>query len=137
MNKAHIQAVVLSALLLAACSPAPAPRTVLIPGGSYRKITAPALRQMLKNKNFTFINVHIPLGPSIAGTDEAIPYDEIEQRLSQLPQDKKAEIVLYCRSGHMSAIAAETLVKLGYGDVWELAGGTQAWEAAGYPLQGP
>ncbi len=35
----------------------------------------------------------------------------------------------------MSTIAAETLVKLGYTNIWELKGGMQAWEVAGYPLQ--
>ena len=35
----------------------------------------------------------------------------------------------------MSAIAARTLVKLGYTDVWNLDGGIVAWTEAGYPLQ--
>lgn len=34
----------------------------------------------------------------------------------------------------MSAIAAGTLVGLGYSSIWELDGGMLAWEAAGYPL---
>ncbi len=34
----------------------------------------------------------------------------------------------------MSAAAAETLVRLAYRDVWNLEGGFQAWERAGFPL---
>jgi rhodanese-related sulfurtransferase len=34
----------------------------------------------------------------------------------------------------MSAIAAPTLVKLGYANVWNLDGGMVGWEQAGYPL---
>ncbi len=64
-----------------------------------------------------------------------IPYDEVEQKFSHLPRDKNAKIVLYCRSGHMSTIAAETLVNLGYTSIWELDVGMQAWDAAGYALQ--
>jgi len=35
----------------------------------------------------------------------------------------------------MSAIAAETLVKLGYTNLWNLDGGMVAWEQAGYEIQ--
>jgi rhodanese-related sulfurtransferase len=111
------------------------PETVSVAGGTYRRISAPALRDMLKEKDFLFVNVHTPPAGSIAGTDASIAYDQLEQSLNQVPFDKNAKIVLYCRSGRMSTIGAEMLVKLGYTNVWELEGGMQAWQAAGYPLQ--
>lgn len=109
---------------------------VAVDGGSYRNVTAPELNTMLaQGKDFTFINVHIPFAGNIAGTDKSIPYDEIEQNLSQLPADKSAKIVLYCRSGRMSDIAARALVKLGYTNLWNLDGGMEAWQQAGYEIQ--
>ena len=127
--------VLLVGMLLAACGPKPAAaQTVAVEGGSYTNVSAAELQQMLKQHDFVFVNVHIPFAGDIAGTDVSIPYDEITQKLSLLPPDKSYRIVLYCRSGHMSKIAAEALVKLGYTNVWNLDGGMQAWEAAGYSL---
>jgi rhodanese-related sulfurtransferase len=53
--------------------------------------------------------------------------------MEKLP-DKQSKIVLYYRSGHMSAIAAETLVGLGYTNIWNLSGGMMAWEQAGLKI---
>lgn len=108
---------------------------VAVPGGAYTDASVAELQAMLKNKDFTFINVHIPFEGDIAGTDVSIPYNEIAQNLSKLPADKDAKIVLYCRSGRMSSIAAETLVGLGYTNVWNLKGGMVEWEKAGLPLE--
>jgi phage shock protein E len=108
---------------------------ISITGGSYLNVTPLELKTMLANKDFVFVNVHIPFAGNIVNADLSIPYDEIEQNLAKLPADKKAKIVLYCRSGRMSAIAAETLVKLGYTNLWNLDGGMSAWEQAGYEIQ--
>lgn len=103
-------------------------------GGSYTDVSAGSLHTMLRDKDFPLINVHIPHEGEIEGTDLFIPFDEIEANVDKLPLDKGAKLVLYCRSGSMSAIAARTLVDLGYSDVWNLDGGMIAWEEAGYPL---
>jgi rhodanese-related sulfurtransferase len=134
---------VLSTLFLAACAgqSAPAtpavsspPATVSVPGGSYTNVSATQLKAMLDKKEFAFINVHIPYEGEIAKTDAFVPYNEVEKNLGKLPADKNAKIVLYCRSGRMSAIAAETLVRLGYTNVWNMEGGMIAWETLGLPL---
>ncbi len=89
---------------------------------------------MLGHKNFTLVDVHIPYAGEIANTDAFIPYNEIEQKTSQLPSDKNAMIVLYCSSGHMSSTAAQKLVALGYTNVWNLDGGMSGWANQGFPL---
>jgi rhodanese-related sulfurtransferase len=103
-------------------------------GGSYVNVTPAELRSMLETKDFPLVNVHIPYEREIEGTDLFIPYDQVAERLGELPQERDAKLILYCRSGSMSAIAAEVLVGLGYTNVWNLDGGMIAWEQAGYPL---
>jgi phage shock protein E len=97
-------------------------------------LTPAQLKSALVHKKFVFINVHVPFEGRIAGTDLMIPYDAIGQS-TKLPADRKASIVLYCRSGHMSAIARQTLNGMGYANVRELQGGFNAWKTAGYELK--
>lgn len=110
-------------------------KQVSVSGGSYTDVSVAELQTMLANKDFTFVNVHIPFEGDIAGTDLSIAYNEIEQNLDMLPAEKDARIVLYCRSDRMSRIAAETLLGLGYTNIWNLDGGMVAWEQAGLPLE--
>ncbi len=103
--------------------------------GSSRMLTAVQLRDALQRKDFLFVNVHIPPGPQIPGTDKYVPYDKIEQNLSSFPSDKAAKIVVYCRSGSMSAVAVRDLARFGFSNVWDVEGGTVAWEAQGFELR--
>ena len=51
-----------------------------------------------------------------------IPYTEIENKAEEMLPDKDKLILVYCRSGRRSKIAAENLVKLGYTNVKEFGG---------------
>ncbi|HYN44825.1 MAG TPA: rhodanese-like domain-containing protein, partial [Candidatus Limnocylindrales bacterium] len=93
---------------------------VQVSGGSYRNIASEQLWIILQKKDFVLINVHIPYEGELPQTDMFIPYKAIDQNIDRLPQDKTAKVVLYCMSGRMSAIASETMVNLGYTNVWNL-----------------
>lgn len=100
----------------------------------FTTVTSARLASMLRNKDFYFVNVHIPYEGEIKRTDRFIPFDKIAQNLGELPKNKNAKIVLYCRTGRMSATAARELARLGYRRVSHLAGGMIDWERSGYEL---
>ncbi|MCO6450740.1 MAG: rhodanese-like domain-containing protein [Caldilineales bacterium] len=134
-----IGAFLILALLVAACSNSGQPTAAPVPSAKnadgYTDISAEQLAEMMPDKDFTLVNVHIPFAGDIPQTDVSIPYDTITQHLDQLP-GKGDPIVLYCRSGNMSTQAAKALAELGYTNVMELDGGFDAWKAAGNVLLG-
>jgi len=59
----------------------------------------------------------------------------IERDIVQTIPDKDAELILYCGGGYRSALATDNLQKMGYRNVWSLAGGWHAWEESGAPVE--
>ncbi|KKQ53133.1 hypothetical protein A2865_01390 [Candidatus Woesebacteria bacterium RIFCSPHIGHO2_01_FULL_39_17] len=98
------------------------------------EVSAKELKKLLENKNFTFINVHTPYEGEIEKTDIFIDYDMIMAGKDKLPKDKNAEIILYCKSGRMSADALTTFKNLGYKNVRHLKGGMDSWKDEGFGL---
>jgi len=62
-----------------------------------------------------------------------IPHDQVASRLAEIPKDK--EVVLYCRSGRRSGLAAETLEANGYKNLQLMQGDMPGWEKAGLPVE--
>ncbi|MEM7736638.1 MAG: rhodanese-like domain-containing protein [Deinococcota bacterium] len=102
----------------------------------YTNISVSELSERLNQAGpLLMINVHIPYEGEIEGTDVFIPFNQLEAFTDILPTRRDTEIILYCLSGRMSEIAAETLLTLGYSNVHNVVGGMGAWEAAGFTLQ--
>jgi rhodanese-related sulfurtransferase len=101
---------------------------------SFRDISVEELRGLMAEGDPFLVNVHVPFEGDLPGTDASIRFDEIADHLDRLPADRSRSIVLYCRSGRMSAEAAGVLADLGYTDVSNLEGGFVAWGEAGYEI---
>ncbi len=55
----------------------------------------------------------------------------IERDIVEKFPDKDTELILYCGGGYRSALSADMLQKMGYRNVWSMAGGWKAWKDAG------
>jgi rhodanese-related sulfurtransferase len=58
----------------------------------------------------------------------------IELDIDEKVPDTNAMIICHCGGGGRSALAAESLQKMGYKNVRSMAGGFKAWKAAGLPI---
>lgn len=99
-----------------------------------QQVTIEELKFWIKQKDFFLINVHVPYAGELPQTDISIPFDMIEQNLDMLPEDKNTKLVIYCRSGNMSATALQKLTQFGYSNVFDVRGGMKAWVIDGNKL---
>ncbi len=61
----------------------------------------------------------------------------IERDIEEKAPDKGEELILYCGGGFRSALAGDSLQKMGYTHVRSMAGGWSAWQARGGPITRP
>ncbi|WP_456371074.1 rhodanese-like domain-containing protein [Geoglobus sp.] len=101
---------------------------------AYTSIPPEEFYRMIQEGDVFVIDVHIPEQKHIPGTDAWIPYNRIEEYSDVLPKDKSTKILVYCRSGHMSKMAASKLAEMGYKNIYDLDGGINAWIKKGLPL---
>lgn len=71
--------------------------------------------------------INAPRGMIEFYADASLPYHKPEF-------DKSRRIILYCASGGRSALAAQTLMTMGYPHVAHLDGGIKVWQAANFPV---
>lgn len=64
-----------------------------------------------------------------------VPLMTLRDTLDQIPTDRS--VVLHCKSGYRSTVAASVLRQAGRDDVPDLEGGIDAWQAAGLPVTAP
>ncbi len=105
--------------------------------GKTERITARALADQLEAADSLLVlDVRTPNEWSQANIKGSvnIPLNQLTQRCGELPPDRK--IVVHCRSGYRSSMAASLLAREGMTRVLDLVGGIDAWEASHLPLVG-
>src|SRR5580658_8309238 len=58
----------------------------------------------------------------------------IERDVERFFPDKDDPLVLYCGGGYRSALAGDSLLKMGYTNVISMDGGWRGWTESGYPV---
>jgi len=130
-----------AALIVVACgsktsqigttTPTATPTAVL----SYTSLTVNGAKALIQeNPDLIVLDVRTRAEYEISHLQNAIliPVSELPNRLAELDKDKK--ILVYCKTGIRSAIASEILVNNGFGSVYNMIGGIDAWIKAGYPV---
>ena len=103
-----------------------------------RETTAAEVKKRLdQGEQFVFVDVRedSEFAADRAAGARHIGRGVLERDIESLIPDPNAEIVLYCGGGFRSALAAESLRKMGYLNVWSMDGGIRARRDAGYPIE--
>jgi glyoxylase-like metal-dependent hydrolase (beta-lactamase superfamily II)/rhodanese-related sulfurtransferase len=91
-------------------------------------------KQLLAEGNITLIDTREESEYAAGHIDNAIllPRGVLEFKLNTVPElaDPSKAVLIYCRTGGRSALAAQTLQHLGYTTVLSMAGGFETWQKA-------
>ena len=93
----------------------------------YKKITPERAKEIIDTTDCTILDVRTEDEFVLGHLENSIciPVDDLPSRLNELP-DRSATILICCRSGKSSAIAAEYLDEEGYENVYDF-GGLLSW----------
>jgi rhodanese-related sulfurtransferase len=105
-----------------------------------KAITPQTLKKMIDNEDDLWMldirESYMVIEGSIEGMDNvAIGRGVLEFNVEHAIEDKKALVIVYCRSGKGAILGAEMLQNvMGYKNVRYLEGGIEAWLEAGYTI---
>lgn len=101
-------------------------------------ISPQTLNQLIKdNANIIVIDVrnkgeydqgYLPAAVSVQEQD-------LSEEIKWVVQNKNTMVYLYCHSGNRGAVATRLLRVMGYANAYNLEGGLNGWEKAGFPIQ--
>jgi len=87
-------------------------------------------RMQQSRQNLTLIDVREPdeVAQGAISGSVALPRGQLEHKIDTITTDKEQPIVCYCGGGGRSALAAQSLKKMGFKNVMSLAGGYRGWK---------
>ncbi|MDD2724947.1 MAG: MBL fold metallo-hydrolase [Methylovulum sp.] len=96
------------------------------------EVTVDTAKQLINEGNLVVVDTREESEYAAGHLDEAVllPRGVLEFKIGAVPElaDKSKAVLIYCRSGGRSALAAQTMQQLGYKNVLSMAGGFEAWQ---------
>jgi rhodanese-related sulfurtransferase len=102
-----------------------------------KEVNSAAALQLINHKNAVVLDVR-ESSEYDAGhvlNSKLLPLGKLKERMGELEKFKNQPIVVVCRSGNRSGTACFILGKQGFSQVYNLAGGVQAWQKSNLPLE--
>jgi rhodanese-related sulfurtransferase len=129
--------IIIAALAFAGCQSAPTKKTdspEIVKKSGVSEISPTDAKPAVEAAYSQFIDVRTPeeFASGHAYRTRNIPLDILASNLDTL--EKNEPVYLICRSGSRSKKAAQILIDNGFKQAISIAGGTEAWQAAGLPM---
>ncbi len=102
-----------------------------------REVSVASVREKLKRRQFLhFMDIREDHEWSQGHAEGAVHLGKgiIERDIEALVPDAEDEIILYCGGGYRSALSADAVQRMGYRNVFSMAGGYKEWVKAGNPV---
>lgn len=102
-----------------------------------RQVTPEEARPMRGDARVTFLDCREPNEWNLGRVPAAvfIPRGQLETKV-EAAISREQRVVIYCASGNRSALAAVTMMAMGYPDVVSMSGGFRGWVQAGGDVEG-
>lgn len=125
-------------MLSVAAEPA-APAAAAAPVSETTLISQPELKARMARKDPAVAVIDVRTAEEFAAGHipgaRNVPLDQLPEELGKLSALREKDVVLYCRSGRRSLLAAQTLKNAGFSQLLHLEGDFLAWEAAHQPIE--
>jgi glyoxylase-like metal-dependent hydrolase (beta-lactamase superfamily II)/rhodanese-related sulfurtransferase len=96
------------------------------------EVTVATAKQLLAEGNIVVVDCREESEYAAGHLDDALllPRGVLEFKIGNMPElaNKAKAVLIYCRSGNRSALAAQTLQQMGYNNILSMAGGFEAWQ---------
>jgi len=106
-------------------------------GGGGPRVTASDAVQLINKHDAVVVDIREP-SEYAAGhilNSRNVPLKELDSRVKELARFKEKPVIVACDTGNRSRGGVAALKKLGFSQVYNLAGGLGAWQQAGLPTE--